>query len=148
MYFQRNLEKKAFILGGGNYHAPATLVGNYLNGENTKIEKREIKPSYKPGVKFIDFNELLPKFMNDSIKEAIEYFNKRINGFKRDDAIITGIETRSSSPIRIIRDSDSFESENVCGLFPCGEGAGYAGGIMSSAVDGIKVAEKLMAIEK
>jgi len=148
MYFQRNLEKKAFILGGGNYHAPATLVGNYLNGENAKIEKREIKTSYKPGVKFIDFNELLPKFMNDSIKEALEYFNKRINGFKRDDAIITGIETRSSSPIRIVRNSDSFESENICGLFPCGEGAGYAGGIMSSAVDGIKVAEKIMATEK
>jgi uncharacterized FAD-dependent dehydrogenase len=147
MYFQRELEQKAFKLGGSNYFAPATFVGNYLYNEEVKISDRKISPSYKPGVKYIDFNELLPSFINDAIKKALLYFDKRIDGFARKDSILTGIETRSSSPIRIIRDSETLQSETVLGLFPCGEGAGYAGGIMSSAVDGIKVAEKIMNIK-
>jgi uncharacterized FAD-dependent dehydrogenase len=146
MYFQRELEQKAFKLGGNNYFAPATFIGNYLYNEEVKMSDRKISPSYKPGVKYIDFNELLPSFINDSIKKALLYFDKRIDGFARKDSILTGIETRSSSPIRIIRDSETLQSETILGLFPCGEGAGYAGGIMSSAVDGIKVAEKIMNI--
>ncbi|MEA1975845.1 MAG: hypothetical protein U9N10_09980, partial [Bacillota bacterium] len=144
MYFQRELEQNAFKLGGENYFAPVTLLSNYLYNEDSEIKDRKIEPTYMPGVKFVDFNELLPSFINDVLKEAIRYFDKRINGFARKDAILTGVETRSSSPIRIIRDSNTLQSENIVGLFPCGEGAGYAGGIMSSAVDGIKVAEEIM----
>lgn len=144
MFFQRELEKKAFKLGGGNYNAPATLVGELLSDYKKTVLKQKIEPSYKPGVKFVNFNELLPEYIINPIKEALKYFGSRIEGFDRDDAIITGIETRSSSPIRILREEISLESVNVKGLFPCGEGAGYAGGIMSSAVDGIKVAEKIM----
>lgn len=146
MYFQRNLEKKAFQSAGANYYAPATLVGDYLKNE---ISDRfgKIKASYKPGVTFVNFNDLLPEFINEPIKEALKYFDQKITGFAREDAVLTGIETRSSSPIRIIRDKETYESENIKGLFPCGEGAGYAGGIMSSAVDGINVAEKIMLMK-
>lgn len=147
MYFQRKLEKKAFELGGKNYFAPATFVGNYLSENKKEIKIGDINPSYKPGVKFVDFNDLVPSFLNDLLKDAIRNFDKKIKGFARKDAIITGLETRSSSPIRILRDADTLESENIKGLFPCGEGAGYAGGIMSSAVDGINVAEKVISKE-
>lgn len=146
MYFQRNLEKKAFQSAGKNYYAPATLVGDYLNNQISD-SFGEIKSSYKPGVTFVNFNELLPEYINEPIKEALKYFDKKINGFAREDAVLTGIETRSSSPIRIIREKETYESENIKGLFPCGEGAGYAGGIMSSAVDGIHVAEKIMGMK-
>lgn len=144
MYFQRRLEEKAFIMGGENYYAPATRLNEYLelNIEDYKIK---INPSYTPGVKYVDFNKLFPEFVNQSIKEALLYFDQKISGFARPDAILTGVETRSSSPVRIIRDKESYESINTKGLYPCGEGAGYAGGIMSSAVDGIKVAEKVIS---
>lgn len=146
MYFQRDLEEKAFEFGGKNYYAPATLLGDYL--ENKVSENfGKIKASYKPGVTFVNFNDLLPEFINEPIKEAINYFDQKIKGFARKDAVLTGIETRSSSPIRIIRDKETYESDNIKGLFPCGEGAGYAGGIMSSAVDGINVAEKIMLMK-
>lgn len=146
MYFQRSLEKKAFKFGGENYNAPATLLGDYLNNQVSK-NVGGVKASYKPGITFVNFNELLPEFINKPIKEAIKYFDQKIDGFAREDAVLTGIETRSSSPIRINRDSETFESINTKGLFPCGEGAGYAGGIMSSAVDGINVAEKIMLMK-
>jgi len=146
MYFQRNLEEKAFKYGGGNYYAPVTLLGDYLKNQVSQ-QFDAIKASYKPGVTFVNFNALLPEFINEPIKEAIQAFDRKIKGFAREDAVITGIETRSSSPIRINRDQETYESINIKGLFPCGEGAGYAGGIMSSAVDGIHVAEKIMSIK-
>jgi len=146
MYFQQRLEERAFKFGGENYNAPATLLGDYLNNHVSK-NFGKIKASYQPGVTFVDFNALLPDFINDSIKEALKYFDQKIKGFARADAVLTGIETRSSSPIRILRDGETFESTNIKGLFPCGEGAGYAGGIMSSAVDGINVAEKIMMMK-
>jgi len=146
MYFQKELEEKAFKVGGENYFAPATLVGDYLENELSESFGK-IKASYTPGVTFVNFNDLLPEFINEPIKEALKYFDQKINGFARKDAVLTGIETRSSSPIRIIRNSETLESENIKGLFPCGEGAGYAGGIMSSAVDGINVAEKIMLLK-
>ena len=146
MYFQRNLEEKAFKCAGENYNAPATLLGDYLNDELSETFG-EIKASYKPGVTFVNFNDLLPEYINEPIKKALKYFDQKITGFAREDAVLTGIETRSSSPIRIIRDKETYESKNIKGLFPCGEGAGYAGGIMSSAVDGINVAEKIMLMK-
>lgn len=138
--FQRKWEELAFKLGGNNYFAPVQLVGDFLNDRvSTKFGK--VEPTYKPGVVFADLRDCLPSYVVETIKEAILYFDKKIRGFKDYEAIMTGVETRSSSPIRIKRD-DSFQS-NIRGLYPMGEGAGYAGGIMSSAVDGIRVAEKI-----
>ena len=140
--FQRDIEKKAFILGGSNYHAPVQLVGDFLN-DNISRKLGSVKPSYRPGYKFAELKELFPKFVTDTLKGALRDFNKKIEGFSMDDAVLTGAETRSSSPIRMVRD-DHHES-NIIGLYPMGEGAGYAGGIMSSAVDGMKTAEKVIA---
>ena len=141
MYFQRELEQLAYKAAGSNYNAPAQLVGDFLKGQLSK-GIGEVKPTYEPGITFVDFNELLPNFVTTTLKNALLDFNRKIHGFAMPDAIMTGIETRSSSPIRIVRD-DGFES-NIKGVFPMGEGAGYAGGIMSSAVDGIKVAEEII----
>lgn len=141
IYFQRELEKKAFIAGGKTYKAPAQLVVDFLNGEKSK-KVGEVIPTYTPGVEFCDFNKILPEFITKTLKEALVEFDKKIKGFANEDAIITGVETRSSSPIRIVRD-ENFES-NIKGIYPCGEGAGYAGGIMSSAVDGIKCAVAIL----
>ena len=139
MYFQRELEKSAFILGGSNYNAPIQRVEDFIN--NKKTEKiGSIIPSYLPNTTMCNFNSILPSFILETLKEAIEVFGKRIKGFDNKDAILTGIETRSSSPIRIVR-NDNLESINIKGLYPIGEGSGYAGGITSSAVDGIKVAK-------
>ncbi len=140
--FQRDIEKKAFILGGSNYNAPIQLVGDFLNDrKSTKLGS--VKPSYRPGYKFAELKGLFPSFVTDTLKEALRDFNRKIEGFSMDDAILTGAETRSSSPIRMVR-NDNHES-NILGLYPMGEGAGYAGGIMSSAVDGLKTAEKIIA---
>ena len=141
MYFQRELEQMAFKVAGSNYNAPAQLVGDFLKGQSSKA-MGEVKPTYEPGITFVDFYKLLPNFVTNTLKNALVDFDRKIRGFAMPDAIITGIETRSSSPIRIVRD-DNFES-NIKGVFPMGEGAGYAGGIMSSAVDGIKVAEEII----
>ena len=136
--FQKDLEEKAFVLGGSNYYAPIQKVGDFL--ENKKTEKiGTIIPTYKPGVTFANLNDILPSFVSDTLKEGIKYFDTKIKGFANEDAIMTGVETRSSSPVKIVRD-DSLQSETVKGLYPCGEGPGYAGGIMSAAVDGIKCA--------
>ena len=136
--FQKDLEQKAFVLGGSNYYAPIQRVGDFL--ENKKTEKiGKIKPTYMPGVTFANLNDILPFFVSDTLKEGIKYFDNKLKGFADDDAIMTGVETRSSSPVKIVRD-DSLQSETVKGLYPCGEGPGYAGGIMSAAVDGIKCA--------
>ena len=137
IYFQKDLEEKAFKLGGSNYYAPIQRVEDFIN--NKKTEKiGSIKPSYKPGVTMSNLNEILPEFVSTTLKEGLQYFDTKIKGFANPDSILTGVETRSSSPVRIIRDESMMS--NIKGIYPCGEGAGYAGGIMTAAVDGIKVA--------
>ena len=138
MYFQKELEEKAFILGGKNYSAPAQKVGDFFKAEKSK-ELGNVEPTYKPGISFADLNELFPNYITETLKEGIQYFDTKIHGFADDNAILTAVESRSSSPVKINRD-ENFMSCSVKGLYPCGEGAGYAGGIMSSAVDGIKCA--------
>ncbi|ABV37870.1 putative uncharacterized dehydrogenase [Shewanella sediminis HAW-EB3] len=138
---QRQLEKAAYVLGGENYDAPAQLVGDFLTGTSSAAIGG-VEPSYKPGIKLTDMTGLLPQYCVDAIREAIPAFNKKIRGFAMEDATLTGVETRTSSPICIKR-SDDFQSINTKGFYPSGEGAGYAGGIMSSAIDGIKVAEAM-----
>jgi len=138
---QRELEKRAYKLGGNDYSAPAQLVGDFLRNEPS-INLASVKPSYQPGIKLGDLSKALPDFAVRAIREAIPEFNKKIKGFSMDDAMLTGVETRTSSPICIKRGKD-FESINTKGLYPAGEGAGYAGGILSAAIDGIKVAEAL-----
>ena len=141
MHFQKELEEKAFKLGGSNYYAPIQKVGDFIeNKKSTSIG--EVKPTYKPGTTLSNLQEILPDFVTETLKEGILYFDKKIKGFANPDNILTGIETRSSSPVTIKRD-EKFMS-NVKGLYPCGEGAGYAGGIMSAAVDGIKVATAII----
>lgn len=137
--YQRKWEQRAFELGGGNYNAPVQLVGDFLAGRPS-TEFGSVQPSYKPGVHLTDLSASLPDYIIESIHEALPVFEKQIQGFVMADAILTGVETRSSSPIRILRGKD-FQSVNITGLYPAGEGAGYAGGILSSAMDGIKVAE-------
>jgi hypothetical protein len=138
---QRALEEKAFHLGGDNYNAPAQLVGDFLNN-NPSQKLGDVTPSYQPGVTLGDLSQALPDFAIAAIREAIPAFDRKIKGFAMNDAILTGVETRTSAPICIKRD-DSLQNINTLGLYPAGEGAGYAGGILSAAVDGIKVAEAL-----
>ncbi len=137
--FQRKLESRAFELGGQTYEAPGQLVGDFLAG-TPSTEFGNVKPSYRPGVHLTDLAESLPEYAIAAIREAIPAFDKKIKGFAMQDAVLTGVETRTSSPIRIKR-NEHFQSLNTQGLYPAGEGAGYAGGILSAAVDGIKVAE-------
>lgn len=136
---QRELESLAYTLGGENYHAPAQLVGDFLK-DIPSTEIRSVTPSYKPGIKLGDLSKALPDFAVAAIREAIPAFERKIKGFSMSDAILTGVETRTSSPVCIRRDA-SYQSMNTSGLYPAGEGAGYAGGILSAAIDGIKVAE-------
>ncbi|MFT6387969.1 MAG: putative FAD-dependent dehydrogenase [Cellvibrionaceae bacterium] len=138
---QRELETLAYELGGKNYNAPAQLVGDFLKNKPSEA-LASVTPSYKPGVTLGDLSKALPAFAIDAIREAIPAFNKKIKGFSMNDAILTGIETRTSSPVCIRRGKD-FQSINTQGLYPAGEGAGYAGGILSAGIDGIKVAEAL-----
>lgn len=137
---QEQLESRAYELGGKDYSAPAQLVGDFIRGIPSR-ELGAVEPSYKPGICLGDLAPSLPHYVIDAIREALPEFGKQIRGFDRDDAILTGIETRTSSPVRIKRDNDSLQSINTRGLYPAGEGAGYAGGILSAGVDGIKVAE-------
>ena len=137
--FQRELESRAFELGGGNYDAPVQLVGDFLAAKSSTA-LGEVAPSYKPGVRLTDLAQALPAYAIEAIREAIPAFERQIKGFSMHDAVLTGVETRTSSPLRIPR-GDDYQSVNVRGLFPAGEGAGYAGGILSAGVDGIKVAE-------
>ena len=136
---QERLESHAFILGGSDYKAPAQLVGDFINGKPS-TELGEVEPSYKPGVALGDLALALPDFAIEAIREALPAFEKQIRGYSLHDAVLTGIETRTSSPLRITR-NESLQSMNVKGLFPAGEGAGYAGGILSAGVDGIRIAE-------
>jgi len=137
---QELLESRAFELGGSDYCAPGQLVGDFVRGKASSAFG-EVEPSYKPGVRLGDLAPSLPDYVIEAIREALPAFGKQIRGFDRADAILTGIETRTSSPVRIKRDNDSLQSINTRGLYPAGEGAGYAGGILSAGVDGIKVAE-------
>ncbi|MCZ2720198.1 NAD(P)/FAD-dependent oxidoreductase [Marinomonas sp. 15G1-11] len=136
---QRKLESLAFEMGGKNYNAPAQLVGDFLKGVPS-TELGSVEPSYKPGVKLVDLSTALPKFAIDAMREALTVFDRQIKGFAMNDALLTGIETRTSSPVSIRRNKE-FVSLNTTGLYPAGEGAGYAGGILSAGIDGIKVAE-------
>ena len=140
--FQQQWESRAYELGGRNYHAPAQLVGDFVAGiASTALGG--VTPSYKPGVTLTDLASALPDYAVAAIREAIPAFEKQIPGFFMADAVLTGVETRTSSPIRITRRDDDLQSLNVRGLFPAGEGAGYAGGIMSAGIDGIRVAEAI-----
>ncbi|WP_405357564.1 NAD(P)/FAD-dependent oxidoreductase [Ruminococcus sp.] len=142
MHWQRELERKAFVAGGGDYRAPIIRVDDFLNKEiSTRLG--EVTPSYQPGTEFASMDDILPPFVTDSLREAIPLIDRRLHGFNHPDAILTAVESRSSSPIRITRD-ENMQSVSLKGLYPCGEGAGYAGGIVSAAVDGIKVAEKII----
>lgn len=141
LYFQRELERKAYELGGSNYNAPVQRYEDFcLNKKSERIG--EIVPSYKPGYTLSNLNEILPDYVSEILKKGINDFDRKISGFASPDAILTGVETRSSSPVRIIRNESLVA--NVEGLYPCGEGAGYAGGITTAAMDGIKIAVKII----
>lgn len=140
--FQRRWERLAFKEGGQNYYAPAQLLGDFVKGRPSK-KLGNVNPSYNPGVVPSDMGLCLPKYVTDTMLEAIGDFDRKIKGFAMEDAILTGVETRTSSPVRIVRD-DTLQSTTIKGLYPCGEGAGYAGGIISAGVDGIKVAEAII----
>ncbi len=137
--FQRQWEERAYAAGGGDYRAPAQLIGDFLAGRPSTA-LRSVLPSYRPGVTLTDLSECLPDFAITAMREALVAFGRTIPGYDHPDAVMTGVETRTSSPVRITR-GDDFQSVNTANLFPAGEGAGYAGGILSAAVDGIKVAE-------
>jgi len=139
--FQRIWERKAFALGGNNFFAPLQLVGDFLANRPSKV-LGSIEPTYRPGWCLTNMNDCLPDYVIETLRSALPFFDKQIPGFASHDAVLTGVETRSSSPVRIVRD-ECFES-NIRGLYPAGEGAGYAGGIMSSAVDGLRAAEALI----
>ena len=147
MYFQEELEKNAYKLGGENYNAPVQRLEDFI--KNQKSEKiGKVKPTYKPGYTLSNLNEILPDFVSETLKEGIQELDKKMHGFGDDDSILTGVETRSSSPVQIIRDKETLNSINVEGLYPCGEGAGYAGGIMTAAIDGIRCAIKILEKEE
>ena len=147
MAFQRLWESRAYELGEGGYMAPGALVGDFIKRQRSSA-LGSVEPSYKPGVHLTDLAQKgrgsLPDYCLDAIREALPAFERQIKGFSMPDAVLTGVETRTSSPLRITRGRD-FQSLNVQGLYPAGEGAGYAGGIMSAGVDGIEVAEALGA---
>ncbi len=140
--FQRKWERKAFLLGGSNYFAPVQTVSDFFAGKTTTTWG-DVKPSYLPGVVGADLHQCLPTYVTDTLKAGLEDFAKKIEAFAAPEAILTGVETRSSAPVRIFRDTN-LES-NILGVYPCGEGAGYAGGIMSAAVDGIRCALAIIA---
>jgi uncharacterized FAD-dependent dehydrogenase len=137
--FQRRWESAAFVAGGGTYAAPGQLVGDFLAGR-ASTALGDVVPSYKPSVTPTDLAACLPDYAIAAIREALPAFGRQIYGFDRPDAVLTGVETRTSAPLRITRGKD-LQSLNTRGLYPAGEGAGYAGGILSAGVDGIKVAE-------
>jgi uncharacterized protein len=139
--FQRHWENQAFIAGGGNFHAPVQLVGNFLENKTSNFIKK-IKPSYQPGFKATSLNDCLPYYIINSIRKALPILDNKIRGFANPEAILTGVETRSSAPVRILR-NEKFQT-NIEGIYPIGEGAGYAGGIISSALDGLIVGEAIV----
>ena len=142
MYWQRSIEQRAFARGGGNYHAPAQLAGDFLAGRASTGPGR-VQPTYRPGVTWCDLHDMLPARITDTLAQALPAFGRKLRGFDDPDAVLTAPETRSSSPVRIVRGEDRC-STGVPGLYPCGEGAGYAGGITSAAVDGLRCAESVL----
>lgn len=141
--FQRRLEEKAFGMGGSSYVAPAQTVGDFLKGHGSK-KLGSVQPSYALGVKPSNLHKLFSQEITDAMKEGIKAFDRKLRGFAMADAVMTGVESRSSSPVRIDRDPDSLQSLTVSGLYPSGEGAGFAGGIVSAGIDGLKCAESLI----
>jgi len=141
--FQERWERAAFAAGGGNFNAPAQLVGDFLAGRPS-TGPRSILPTYRPGVAWGSLDGTLPDYVLDTLRAALPLFDRKLRGFAHPDGVLTGVETRSSSPVRILRDG-TYQSPALPGLYPCGEGAGYAGGITSAAVDGIKVAERIIS---
>ncbi len=142
MYWQREIEQKAYRVGGGNYAAPAQTVGDFLQGKPSECAG-SVKPTYRPGVKWCDLHDVLPAKITDALKEALPQLDGNLKGFAHPDSVLTAPETRSSSPVRIVRD-ETRQSIGLRGLYPAGEGAGYAGGIMSAAIDGMQCAEALI----
>ena len=142
MYWQQEIEAKAFAAGGGNYHAPAQKVGDFLQGRPS-VEAGSVKPTYRPGVTWCDLRDVLPEKITGALKTALPLLEGNLKGFAHPDAVLTAPETRSSSPVRIVRD-ETKQSLGLQGLYPAGEGAGYAGGIMSAAIDGMLCAEALI----
>ena len=145
MRFQRKLEEAAYIAGGKNYSAPTQLLGDFLK-DKTSSRFEEVLPTYAAGTTFADLRTVLPSSVVEALKKAALDMDRRLKGFANPDALLTAAETRTSSPVRIER-ADTLQSVGVQGLFPCGEGAGYAGGIVSAAVDGIKCAEAVLEDE-
>ena len=143
MYWQRQIEEKAFKVAGG-YRAPAQLVGDFLN-DRPSTGAGNVTPTYRPGVAWCDLRQVLPEQITRALKEALPKLEGSLKGYSDDNAVLTAPETRSSSPVRILRDES--RQSALRGLYPCGEGAGYAGGIMSAAVDGILTAEAILARE-
>jgi uncharacterized protein len=142
--FQKELEHKAFELGGSNYQAPAQLVGDFLDGKASKA-MGTVEPSYALGVKPTNLESLFPDYVTQSMREAIVGLDKKMHGFALSDAVMTGVESRSSSPVRINRDEENYQSVSTKGIYPSGEGAGFAGGIVSAGIDGLKCAESMIA---
>ena len=141
--FQRMLERRAYSEGGGNYFAPVQLMGDFLGG-TTGAQPKRIMPTYMGGrVNVGDINNVLPSFVTDELKRGFHIFDKRIKGFAAPDVPLTAVESRTTSPIRILRNGEMFANGHPC-IFPCGEGAGYAGGITSAAVDGLRCAEAVI----
>ena len=143
--FQRQMERAAYALGGGGYKAPAQLVEDFLRGRASD-RLGEVQPSYQPGVMLTDLRACLPAFVTASLQAGLPLLGRQLKGFDRPDAVLTGVESRSSSPVRLLRDDGGRSA--VAGVYPCGEGAGYAGGILSAAVDGIRCAEWLLTDEQ
>ena len=143
VYFQEQLERTAFLMGGSNYSAPIQLVGDYLSGTDRISSLGDIAPSFTGPTVQTNLHDLLPSAIGNALSDGIRFFGTKLKGFDRDDAVLTGIESRSSSPLRILREADMQSA--VKGLYPIGEGAGYAGGIMSAAMDGMKAAETYLS---
>ena len=139
--FQEQWEHSAYLLGGGGFRAPAQLVGDFLQGRPS-THVGAIRPTYQPGVTWTDLRDCLPQYVTDTLREALPLLDRKVHGFAHPEAVLTGVETRSSSPVKILRD-EGYQCA-LRGIFPCGEGCGYAGGIMSAAVDGIRVAEAVV----
>ena len=142
--FQEKWERAAYKVGGGNYHAPAQKIGDFLAGRPSE-GAGGVKPTYQPGVKWGKLDDCLPDYVIDTLRGALPLMDRKLRGFADAEGVLTGVETRSSSPVRILRD-ETYQSA-IRGLFPCGEGAGYAGGIVSAAVDGIRIAEAVAVAE-
>ena len=143
MRWQREIERAAFRAGGANYQAPAQLAGDFL-AHRASTSLGSVRPTYRPGVTLCDLHDVLPERITSVLEQAIPALDRKLNGFASPDAVLTEPETRSSSPVRILR-GETKQSVGLRGLYPCGEGAGYAGGITSAAVDGLRCAEALLA---